>query len=401
MAPLAEKIVSRPQFGGDVRGRRRAAHPSAESISALIGIIYDCVLDPTKWSSVLDAIGREFAFAGSMLGVLRVSTGAIAIQANAGFAPEWVARVAEFGDEISAIWGGPKRLLEYPIAEPLVQSETLGAAGFATRYYREWGQPQGLIDQVAILLIRDPVSLGNVAFGRHESAGPIGKYEVEGLRLLAPHIRRAITISDLFEMRSIEAASFGMVLDSLKFGVVLVDENLGIVHSNAAATDMLIAGDPIRSEKGALTLFMPAAQAALERAVRQGAHDDAILGAHGVGIPARRVEGEPCVVHVLPLRRGEVRRGFSKRVAAALFIAPAMSPPRMPTDGLALLYDLTPAEARVFEMIAAGATQAVIAATLGIAPSTVKTHILHLFAKTGSKRQLDLVKLAASLSVPV
>jgi len=41
-----------------------------------------------------------------------------------------------------------------------------------------------------------------------------------------------------------------------------------------------------------------------------------------------------------------------------------------------------------------------IARTLGIAPSTVKTHVLHLFEKTGCARQADLLKLAASLSAP-
>jgi DNA-binding CsgD family transcriptional regulator len=61
---------------------------------------------------------------------------------------------------------------------------------------------------------------------------------------------------------------------------------------------------------------------------------------------------------------------------------------------------LTPAETRVFELICAGRKQADVAGELGIAASTVKTHLLQVFAKTGCKRQADLVKLAASLSSP-
>jgi DNA-binding CsgD family transcriptional regulator len=73
----------------------------------------------------------------------------------------------------------------------------------------------------------------------------------------------------------------------------------------------------------------------------------------------------------------------------------------MPADALALLYDLTPAESRIFELIADGQALSDIAVVLGIAPSTVKTHLLRVFDKTGCSRQAELVKLAASMSLPV
>jgi hypothetical protein len=42
-----------------------------------------------------------------------------------------------------------------------------------------------------------------------------------------------------------------------------------------------------------------------------------------------------------------------------------------------------------------------IAVVLGIATSTVKTHLLRVFDKTGCSRLAELVKLAASMSLPV
>ena len=66
-----------------------------------------------------------------------------------------------------------------------------------------------------------------------------------------------------------------------------------------------------------------------------------------------------------------------------------------------MLYDLTPAELRTFELIADGRTPHDVAAKLGIAHSTVKTHLQRVFEKTGCNRQADLVRLAASLSLPV
>ena len=42
-----------------------------------------------------------------------------------------------------------------------------------------------------------------------------------------------------------------------------------------------------------------------------------------------------------------------------------------------------------------------VAAELGIAETTVKTHLARLFAKTGTRRQAELVKLVAGFSMPV
>jgi DNA-binding CsgD family transcriptional regulator len=360
------------------------------------------VLDPTRWNAVLAGICQEFAFASSILGILRLPSGASLHQVSVGVEPKWLTRIPEFGPEIVAIWGGAERVQQYPLDEPVVATQVAGRAALReNRYFREWVQPQGVVDSIAFAIVRDPTMVGNVSFGRHESAGEIGDFEVDGLRLLAPHVRRAVTISNLFDMKAIEASSYASVLDGFAFGLVLVDDNLKIVHANSVAQGMLGARDPIRSEQGTLTLAVRDAHAALERAVRQACSDESALGPRGIGIPARRCEGGPCVIHVLPLRRGEIRRGLGQRASAALFIAPATTPPSMPTDALALLYDLTPAEVRIFELLSSGMTQAEIAKHVGIAASTVKTHVLHLFEKTGCQRQADLLRLATTLASPV
>jgi len=59
---------------------------------------------------------------------------------------------------------------------------------------------------------------------------------------------------------------------------------------------------------------------------------------------------------------------------------------------------LTPAELRVlFAIIEVGGVPEV-AEVLGISESTVKTHLHHVFGKTGTTRQADLVKFVAGYS---
>ena len=67
---------------------------------------------------------------------------------------------------------------------------------------------------------------------------------------------------------------------------------------------------------------------------------------------------------------------------------------------IAEFYGLTPAELRVlFALVEFGGVSD-IAGALGVSPGTAKTHLRRLFAKTGTRRQVDLVKLVAGFAPP-
>lgn len=175
------------------------------------------------------------------------------------------------------------------------------------RYYIEWAEPQGLHDAVSVALMRDATRVGRIAFANHRTAGEIVEPALAGLRLLAPHIRRAVTISNLFDLKAIEVSTFASAIEAFGAGVVLVGQDLGIVHTNATAEAMLHAKDPILSRQGRLGLRHQVTNGALEAALLQAVQDEAKLGQKGIAIPARREDGTPLVLHVLPLGRGEIR----------------------------------------------------------------------------------------------
>jgi DNA-binding CsgD family transcriptional regulator len=70
-------------------------------------------------------------------------------------------------------------------------------------------------------------------------------------------------------------------------------------------------------------------------------------------------------------------------------------PPTSPIDPrmLQARFDLTTAEARVAGLLAAGHSVAGIGDKLGIGVNTVRTHLQRAFAKTGTRRQSELVAL--------
>ncbi len=74
-------------------------------------------------------------------------------------------------------------------------------------------------------------------------------------------------------------------------------------------------------------------------------------------------------------------------------MAPQPSKPSAPIP-VELPDDLTPREAEVLQLLAAGLSNAEIARDLVISEHTVKTHINHLFAKTGSRDRAQAIRYA-------
>jgi DNA-binding CsgD family transcriptional regulator len=182
---------------------------------------------------------------------------------------------------------------------------------------------------------------------------------------------------------------------------LLVDSNATIIHANRSARTMLSAGSPIRSEQGRLRTYRPETSAALMAAIAKAVGDEAAIGSAGIGVPAPQADGDPALIHVLPLMRGDIRARIAPRASAALFVTPAGDAVGTPAAALAALFDLTAAEMRTLEYLLAGDTPAQAADKLGIQITTLRTHQAHIFDKTGTSRLPDLIRLASKFSPPI
>ena len=69
-----------------------------------------------------------------------------------------------------------------------------------------------------------------------------------------------------------------------------------------------------------------------------------------------------------------------------------------PPEAIAKAYGLTASELRVMLAIVDVGGAPEVAEALGVAASTVKTHLGRVYAKTGASRQADLVELVAGFS---
>lgn len=192
---------------------------------------------------------------------------------------------------------------------------------------------------------------------------------------------------------------FTRVIDLLNAPIVLVGASMRVAYANPAAVALMAARDVLVDAEGSLAARCTAVTRALKAAVGEAAMPPPGVTRTSAEIAVRCGDESAAALYVFPLPK-PAQSEPSAPVAAVLLARRAASF-KPATDVAASLFGLTATEARVFEFMACGSSANEIGARLNIAGSTVKTHLLRLYAKTGARRQAELVQLAFSLAPPV
>ena len=372
-----------------------------EQLSELVGEIYDAALDPSLWRDVL---GKAGAFVGGPVAAIFAKsptalTGTLYYHSGDRY-PSY--RRLYFDKYIKL---DPTTAAQYfsDVEQPMAVADIMPYEEFLeTQFYKEWVQPQGMVDAVTAVLDKSVTSAALFVVFRYQEDGLVDDETRRRMRLIVPHIRRAVLIGRLIDLKSAEAASLADTLDGLSAGMCLVDADGRIVHANAACHVMLDAADFLTANGGRLVARDPAIDQALQQLFAAAGDGDAAIGTQGIALPLRAQDGVRYVADVLPLTSGARRlTGIAYRATAAVFVRKAALDTRSPPEVIARTYHLTPTELRVLLAIVEVGGVPEVAAALGIAESTVRTHLGRLFEKTGAGRQADLVKIVAGFATPL
>lgn len=377
---------------------------TADRLSTIIGWIYDCALDPARWSDTIDAIRGELGFANASLDLMLLPEGTSLLNRTVNIPEPFVSRMLDYAPHIVDMWGGYDTFLSLPLDEPAVLTRVVSDRDRLWQHpmFLDWAQPQGLNDILALWLARDAGAVGVIAFGWPAAAGAIGDRELRLARLLIPHLQRAASINRLLDVSALQRATFAALFDTLSVPILVADVEMNFVSANVAGRRILAEKDPVQIRAGKVHCPDLAVERALGVAV-QAADDKASIGRRGIGIPVRSGHGGLGALYVLPLRPevlGDVSGLPSSRPIAAIFLARAATASIVAPNLVAALFGFTNAESKVFELIVVGATVADAAKTLKVRESTVKTHLLRIYDKTGLRRQGDLIRMAGALAAP-
>jgi DNA-binding CsgD family transcriptional regulator len=226
---------------------------------------------------------------------------------------------------------------------------------------------------------------------RRRADGPAHPDVVARLNQLRPHLARAALLSTRMSLERVQAAASALEVIGIP-GAVL-DR-----HGRALATNNLLdnlSPGAVIDRPSRLALANTDADAKLQASLAALNADASDVVTQSIPIPAS-LEHPPMVLHLHPVR-GDARDIFS-RAMAILVVTPVVGNDAPAAAVIQGLFDLTPAEAKVASAIAAGLTVEAVAAAHRTTVVTVRNQVRSIFAKTGLRRQADLVSLLQGLS---
>lgn len=371
---------------------------SPQDLSQLIGSIYDCVLVPSQWEKTLSDIMQALSGASVILSLNDLRNDRILIDKSVGWGAEGLVERQKYLPEIHA------RVSEWfekgpSLDEPFIASRELAPDYLHASPYAQYClKPRGIVDIMHQFLMYTPSHFSELVIGRHEREGVITDREVEIAGLLLPHLRRAVTISNVLDARAIERERISEALDTLHCGFVLTNGEGKILHANRAAERLLENGQAVYDASGVLAARMPDAERELHKAIWLAARNEGTLGKTGLAVCLSGSLIPPMLAHVLPINGSDLRARLRPEAVAAVFFPrpPAAgygTPPNETKEFLRRRFGLTKAEADVALEIAKGDGRNAAGVRLGITATTVRAHLSSIFEKTGVRRQAELVRL--------
>jgi DNA-binding CsgD family transcriptional regulator len=348
----------------------------------------DAALDPAMWSEIIDQISAAVRATGAVVFQSDVRTPDIPHSAGvddlfkAYFAGGWNAADLRADRGVPLVLKGEKVLTDQDIVTP---EEMRRLA-----YYNELLAPHGFQWFVAVGFWAGP-ALWALSIQRTAREGPFDAHVKPVLGLLSQRLTEVASLSTAVGRIALSSAT--NALNAVRQPAIAIDRFGFVLDANAGAEALF--DENIRTSNRRLVVGDAEAKICFEKLMDRLriTADTATLPCEPIVI--RRREKSPVVLGVLPVP-GAARTPFLG--ARALLTLTTVEPKRRPTAALlSKSFGLTPAEARLTSIIAAGLNPERAAEELSISKVTARNQLKAIFAKTATHRQSELVALLSRL----
>jgi DNA-binding CsgD family transcriptional regulator/PAS domain-containing protein len=263
-------------------------------------------------------------------------------------------------------------------------------------FYAGWMRPNELEDGLFVRLTGGPRPTCFLVMSPTRSFDTPERVKL--MSALAPHLHQALRTQDKLAALTNRTVEMAGALDVIRHGLVVVAGDRLVINLNSAAERIFRSEDGLCMRSGRIAATSAQTERELHRAIHHALADEGSTVRRGSSLTCVRPSGKrPYVIHVLPSHRHDADEALNEPMALVLIIDPE-DEPEPAAVLLQRLYHLTKAEADVALRMTRGADLKQLAEELSVSLPTVRTHLQHVFDKTDTHRQAELVRLLLHLS---
>lgn len=356
-----------------------------DEFSRVVSQIYASSMNPANWTVAMAEISRVLDATGS--GLVVGANDSHSVVLGAGMPSEAVETYRQYYHSIDFVL----QACEHSPPGLIRGGREFVANRSKLEFYADWQSPFELTDGLFVQVSTGPTPVSFAISAPERSERFDTAERVQFVSALIPHIQQALRTQGHVAQLCEAAMDVTEAIDALRHGIAIIGAQRRIAHLNSTAAQILNSGDGLCIHSSRIEATRASTNHHLQISITRALDTQKCGARSGDSLTCSRPSGKrPYVIHVQPLTTPAEEPSAAK--ALVLIIDPEQDtePPKVL---LRRLFGLTNAEADIALRVIHGDGLQPIAADLSLSRSTVKTHVQHIFEKTGTHRQAELVRL--------
>ena len=268
-------------------------------------------------------------------------------------------------------------------------------------FYERCLNPTGISYISAVLLDQGSHRWAVLGLHRAPDAAPYQQKELDFLKQLGVHLRRALQIHRQFSLVKQENLSLYSVLDHLKTGVILLDHQLSLTYSNPLAQSMIEHDSCLDLDLYNRLKTHAYDQSRLDQLLNSALLGQSALNADVGGVLALSdAKGRQLMLTIVPFSKlKNMQHQDAGQHQIAVFLTDKHQLYALSKAYLQQAYQLSKREFELCELLLNGCKLEEIAEHCGVTLSSVRTYFKNIYEKTQCNSQIELMHLLMGCTI--
>ena len=359
----------------------------------LIALIYDAAGDTERWPAFLETFRQASRSSATNLFVQDLGSQEFSLAAAVGMDPCYQRSYENYYKTRNVYLIHGDHLLRTGSVR-LGRAMCPDSIALRSEFYNDWIAPQKQRHGMLGVVYRRRSLVSMLGGIRFRGAQSFGEEEVSLVKLLMPHLQRAVSLHRRLADLEKQKTAATDALDCWSLGVVLLDNHGRVLLMNRKAEEIMSQRDGLSLAADGLHAALPSEASVLHRLIQDSIATRMGKGGNSGGAVAlsRTSSKRAFNLLVTPLF-SQKALPTQKGAVAAIFLSDPDAREETDAELVRQLFDLTPAEAQLTALLISGEDLKHVAQILQVSMNTARTHLKRVFDKTGTTRQAELVRL--------